>query len=86
MMTKTLAMELGPKTRVNAIMPGFVPTDTVKKALSMSDEDFGPLLEQLQLPAGRLGTPQDIAGLVLYLVAPVSEWMTGQAIALSGKP
>lgn len=86
MMTKTLAMELGPKTRVNAIMPGFVPTDTVKKALSMSDEDFGPLLEQLQLPAGRLGTPQDIAGLVLYLVAPVSEWMTGQAIELSGKP
>ncbi len=86
MITKTLGIELGPKTRVNAIMPGFVPTDTVKKALSMSDEDFGPLLEQLQLPAGRLGTPQDIAGLVLYLVAPVSEWMTGQAIALSGKP
>ena len=86
MMTKTLSMELGPKTRVNAIMPGFVPTETVKTALSMKDEDFGPLLEQLQLPAGRLGTPQDIAGLVLYLVAPVSEWMTGQAIALSGKP
>lgn len=86
MMTKTLGIELGPKTRVNAIMPGFVPTDTVKKALSMSDEDFGPLLEQLQLPAGRLGTPQDIAALVLYMVAPSSEWLTGQAIALSGKP
>ncbi len=86
MMTKTLSMELGPKTRVNAIMPGFVPTDTVKKALNMSDEDFGPLLEQLQLPAGRLGTPRDIAGLVLYLVAPASEWITGQCIAMSGKP
>ncbi|MEO9462628.1 MAG: SDR family oxidoreductase [Marinomonas sp.] len=86
MMTKTLGIELGPKTRVNAIMPGFVPTDTVKKALSMSDEDFGPLLEQLQLPAGRLGTPQDIAALVLYMVAPSSEWLTGQAVALSGKP
>ncbi|MEP0190606.1 MAG: SDR family oxidoreductase [Erythrobacter sp.] len=86
MMTKTLSMELGPKTRVNTIMPGFVPTDTVKKALNMSDEDFGPLLEQLQLPAGRLGTPRDIAGLVLYLVAPASEWITGQSIAMSGKP
>ncbi len=86
MLTKTLGIELGPKTRVNTIMPGFVPTDTVKKALSMSDEDFGPLLEQLQLPAGRLGTPQDIAALVLYMVAPSSEWLTGQAVALSGKP
>ena len=86
MMTKTLSMELGPKTRVNTILPGFVPTDTVKKALNMSDEDFGPLLEQLQLPAGRLGTPRDIAGLVLYLVAPASEWITGQSIAMSGKP
>ena len=86
MITKTLSIELGPKTRVNAIMPGFVPTDTVKKALSMSDEDFGPLLEQLQLPAGRLGTPQDIGALVLYMVAPSSEWLTGQAVALSGKP
>lgn len=86
MMTKTLSMELGPKTRVNAIMPGFVPTDTVKKALNMSDEDFGPLMEQLQLPAGRLGTPRDIAGLVLYLVAPASEWITGQSIAMAGKP
>ncbi len=86
MLTKTLSMELGPKTRVNTIMPGFVPTDTVKKALNMSDEDFGPLLEQLQLPAGRLGTPRDIAGLVLYLVSPASEWITGQSIAMAGKP
>ncbi len=86
MLTRTLSMELGPKTRVNAILPGFVPTDTVKKALNMSDEDFGPLLEQLALPAGRLGTPQDIGALVLYLVAPASEWVTGQCIQASGKP
>jgi len=86
MLTRTLSMELGPKTRVNAILPGFVPTDTVKQALNMSDEDFGPLLEQLALPAGRLGTPQDIGALVLYLVAPASEWVTGQCIQASGKP
>ncbi|MEP5938591.1 MAG: SDR family oxidoreductase [Erythrobacter sp.] len=86
MLTKTLSMELGPKTRVNTIMPGFVPTDTVKKALSMEDEDFIQLEKDLNLPAGRLGTPQDIAALVLYLVAPASEWITGQNIALAGKP
>ncbi|MEL7445335.1 MAG: SDR family oxidoreductase [Pseudomonadota bacterium] len=86
MVTRTLSMELGPKTRVNAILPGFVPTDTVKKALNMSDEDFGPLLEQLALPVGRLGTPRDIAAMVLYLVSPASAWVTGQCLQATGKP
>ncbi len=85
MLTKTLALELGPqKIRVNAILPGFVPTDTVKKALDMKDEDFGPLLEQLNLPAGRLGTPRDIAACVLYLVGNSGEWVTGQNLVVAG--
>ncbi len=85
MLTKTLAHELGPqKIRVNAVLPGFVPTETVKEALSMKDEDFGPLLEQLNLPVGRLGTPQDIGSCVLYLVAPASEWVTGQCLRIAG--
>ena len=86
MLTKTLAHELGPKTRVNAILPGFVPTDTVKKALSMTDEDFIGFEDTLGLPAGRLGTPTDIGALTLYLCAPASAWMTGQCIRLAGKP
>lgn len=85
MLTKTLALELGAqKVRVNAILPGFVPTDTVKKALDMTDEDFGPLLEQLNLPAGRLGTPRDIAACVLYLVGDSGEWVTGQNFCIAG--
>lgn len=85
MLTKTLALELGPqKIRVNSILPGFVPTDTVKKALDMKDEDFGPLLEQLNLPAGRLGTPRDIAACVLYLVGNSGEWVTGQNLVVAG--
>ena len=85
MLTKTLALELGPAgITVNAILPGFVPTDTVKKALSMSDEDFAPLLEQLNLPAGRLGTPRDIAACVLYLVGASGEWVTGQNLVVGG--
>ena len=85
MLTKTLAVELGPqKIRVNAILPGFVPTDTVKQALDMNDEDFGPLLEQLRLPAGRLGTPRDIAACVLYLVGASGEWVTGQNLVVAG--
>ena len=86
MLTKTLAHELGPKTRVNAILPGFVPTDTVKQALNMTDEDFIGFEDTLGLPAGRLGTPTDIGALTLYLCAPASAWMTGQCIRLAGKP
>lgn len=85
MLTKVLALELGAQgIRVNAILPGFVPTDTVKKALDMKDEDFGPLLEQLNLPAGRLGTPRDIAACVLYLVGDSGEWVTGQNFCIAG--
>lgn len=86
MLTKTLAHELGPKTRVNAILPGFVPTETVKEALSMKDEDFIGFEDTLGLPAGRLGTPQDIGALTLYLSAPASEWVTGQCIRIAGTP
>ena len=86
MLTKTLAHELGPKTRVNAILPGFVPTETVKEALNMKDEDFVGFEDTLGLPAGRLGTPQDIGALTLYLCAPASEWVTGQCIRIAGTP
>jgi len=86
MLTKTLAHELGPKTRVNAILPGFVPTETVKEALSMSDEDFIGFEDELKLPAGRLGTPTDLGAAVLYLCAPASEWVTGQCLRIAGTP
>jgi NAD(P)-dependent dehydrogenase (short-subunit alcohol dehydrogenase family) len=84
MLTKTLAHELGPKTRVNAILPGFVPTETVKIALSMSDDDFIGFEDKLGLPAGRLGTPTDIAAAALYLCAPASAWVTGQCLRVAG--
>lgn len=84
MLTKTLAHELGPKTRANAILPGFVPTETVKTALSMEDADFGPLLEQLNLPVGRLGTPEDIGLCALFLCSPASSWITGQCMRVAG--
>ncbi|WP_324260193.1 glucose 1-dehydrogenase [Altererythrobacter sp. H2] len=86
MLTKTLAHELGPKTRINTILPGFVPTETVKIALKMADEDFPALEQQLNLPAGRLGTPEDIGAAALYFCSPASEWVTGQCFRVAGTP
>jgi len=86
MLTRTLAQELGPKIRVNAVLPGFVPTEVMMTALNIEDEDLPDLEASLQLPAGRLGTPRDLGAAVLYLTAPASEWVTGQCIRIAGAP
>lgn len=84
MLTKAFAKELGPRIRVNAIMPGLVPTEIVREALNLTDADLPALEESLQLPAGRLGTPEDLGAAVLYLCSAASSWVTGQCIRVSG--
>jgi len=84
LLTQALARELGPKIRVNAIMPGLVPTEIVRESLQITDDDLPALEASLQLPAGRLGTPRDLGAAVLYLCSPAAEWVTGQCIRVSG--
>lgn len=84
MMTKTFAKELGPGIRVNTIMPGFVPTEIMMTALQIKEEDLPNVEKSLRLPAGRLGTPRDLGAAALYLLAPASEWVTGQVVRISG--
>lgn len=84
MLTRAFAQELGPRLRVNCIMPGAVPTEIMMKAMRLTDDDLPKLEQMLRLPAGRLGTPQDLGAAVLYLTSPASEWVTGQCIRVSG--
>ena len=84
MITRTFSKELGPGIRVNAIMPGFVPTEIMMTALNITDEQLPMIEKSLKLPSGRLGTPQDLGAAALYLLAPASEWVTGQVIRISG--
>ena len=84
MLTRTLAHELGPDIRVNAILPGFVPTEVVRKALNLSENEFGELERSLNLPLVRLGTPADLGAAVLYLASPASAWVTGQCLRVAG--
>ena len=84
MVTRVFAKELGPGIRVNAIMPGFVPTEIMMTALDIKEEDLPGVEKMLNLPAGRLGTPKDLGAAALYLLAPASEWVTGQVIRISG--
>ncbi len=86
MLTRTFAQELGPRIRVNCIMPGAVPTEIMMNALNLKDEDLPGLEKMLRLPAGRLGTPNDLGAAALYLLSPAASWVTGQNIRISGGP
>ena len=83
-LTVNFAKELGPRIRVNCIMPGAVPTEIMMTALRLEDKDLPGLEKFLRLPAGRLGTPQDLGAAVLYLVSPGAAWVTGQVIGIDG--
>jgi NAD(P)-dependent dehydrogenase (short-subunit alcohol dehydrogenase family) len=83
-LTRTFAKELGPRIRVNCIMPGAVPTEIMMTALHLGDDDLPALTKRLRLPMRRLGTPDDLGRAVLYLVAPGSSWVTGQILAIDG--
>lgn len=81
--TRSLAQELGPKkVRVNSINPGMVETEGVHAA-GISESDFRKTIEA-QTPLGRIGQPQDIAPLAVFLASSDSSWITGESFYVSG--
>ena len=82
--TQTLAKELGPRNiRVNAITPGGVETEGVRAA-GLIDNDFAKQLEA-QTPLGaRIGQPQDIAPVAVFLASSDAGWITGEILRVAG--
>lgn len=81
-LTKTLAVELGPsRIRVNCIAPGLVETRFAQTLLA-NDELVKRYVERA--PLGRVGRPEEIAGLALYLASDASSYLTGQTIVVDG--
>ena len=78
-MTRQLASELGPTARVVGIAPGLVQTDFAKVLV----DNFGETLAK-RLPTKRLGVPQDIANLALFLVSDKASWITGETYVIDG--
>ena len=79
-LTKSLARELASRgITVNAVAPGFIDTDMTR---ALSEEQRRALLEQV--PMGRLGTPEDVAGAVLFLVSPQASYITGETLHVNG--
>ena len=81
-MTQTLALELAPNIRVNAVAPGPVVTEAFRDTLTDDPEKLAEIASTI--PLGRTGTPDDIAGAVTYLASDAASWVTGQLILVAG--
>ena len=80
-MTRQLAKELGPKRiTINAIAPGPVATELFTNG--KSEELIGNITRMIGF--GRLGEPEDIAKVVLFLASEESGWITGQTLRANG--
>ena len=81
-LTKTLALELAPRVRVNCICPGWVETEIMMTAMNYTSADLDKVARRI--PMQRMGTPEDLGNAALYFVSPASAWVTGQIIDISG--
>ena len=89
MLTKSLAKELGPRgVRVNAIAPGGIETPgAAQTELPLPPGvDAEEMLRRMlaALPLGRMGQPDDVARLALFLASPASAYMTGSTVVVDG--
>ncbi len=79
-LTKATAKEVGSRgITVNAVAPGWIETRMTE---SLSTEIRDQVLKQI--PLGRLGQPEDIAGMVTFLCSPAASYVTGQVIVVDG--
>ena len=79
-LTKSIAKEMGARgIRANCIAPGFITTDMT----SAVSEDMRKEWEK-QIPLRRSGTPEDVAGVALFLASDLSAYVTGQVISCCG--
>jgi len=95
-LTRTLAMEWAPqRIRLNAIAPGPIPTEGVRKAFTppansgvadvfaAAEQKMAEYAEK-SLPLGRWGSPRDIANMVAFLASPAGDWITGAIFVVDG--
>jgi meso-butanediol dehydrogenase/(S,S)-butanediol dehydrogenase/diacetyl reductase len=79
-LTRSMALELGPAVRVNAVCPGFILTP-------MQEAEYSPEMKESfarKVPLGRLGRPEDVAALLAFLASDEAAFITGQAVVIDG--
>lgn len=80
-LTRTLAVEWAPRVRVNCVVAGLVATEASTDHYGGAE---GLARVAATVPAGRLGTPQDVAGVCLFLASPLAGYVSGAAVEAHG--
>jgi NAD(P)-dependent dehydrogenase (short-subunit alcohol dehydrogenase family) len=82
-LTHALAVSVGPAVRVNCVSPGWIAVGAWKKRSERKPERLSRE-DDAQHPAGRVGTPEDVGALCVYLLSAQSGFMTGANVVLDG--
>lgn len=86
-LTKTLALEAAPRVRVNAVGPSAVDTAFLRGGEGRETSDAVPVNLQAMVgatPLGRIATPDDVVGPILFLLGADASFMTGQVLWING--
>lgn len=82
-LTHALALSLGPAVRVNCISPGWIDVTPLARRSRRQPARLSAA-DHAQHPVGRVGQPEDVAGLVLYLASDTAGFVTGQNVVVDG--
>jgi 7-alpha-hydroxysteroid dehydrogenase len=81
-LTLSMAADLGPKIRVNALLPGPIMTEALQRYWDEKDDNLREVLSRIRLR--RLGTPDDVASAAIFLCSPAASWITALLMELTG--
>jgi NAD(P)-dependent dehydrogenase (short-subunit alcohol dehydrogenase family) len=79
-LTRSLARVGAPRIRVNAVSPGLIVTEMTAGEL----QSEGAKAKVQQIPAGRVGEPEDVASTIVFLASPGASYITGQVVGVNG--
>ncbi len=78
--SRSLAKSVGPNVRVNIMAPGWIATEFIEN--DMADDYYQARIKEI--PLGRFGKPEDVAGVALYLTSDDAAYITGEVINING--